>query len=105
MAESLAGTSTLLRLALRRDRIMLPAWVAVFVLMAAFSASATVGLYPDPASRMRAAEAINGTPSLVALYGRIYDVTSLGAIAMIKMGGIGAALLAVVAYMLVVRHT
>ena len=105
MAQSLAGTSTLLRLALRRDRIMLPAWVAMFVLMAAFSASATVGLYPDPASRVRAAEAINGTPSLVALYGRIYDVTSLGAIAMIKMGGVGAALLAVVAYMLVVRHT
>ena len=105
MTEGLAGTGTLLLLALRRDRVMLPVWVAVFVVMAAFSADATVGLYPDTASRVQAAEAINGTPSLVALYGRIYDVTSLGAIAMIKMGGIGSALLAVLAFMLVVRHT
>lgn len=105
MSEGLAGTGTLVRLALRRDRVMLPLWVALFVVMAAFSADATVGLYPDAASRVQAAEAINGTPSLVALYGRVYDVTSLGAIAMIKMGGLGSALLAVLAYMLVVRHT
>jgi ABC-2 type transport system permease protein len=105
MTEGLAGTGTLLRLALRRDRIMLPSWVAVFVVMATISANATIGLYPDDASRIQAAEVINSTPSLVALYGRIYDVTSLGAIAMIKMGGIGAALLAVLAFMLVIRHT
>lgn len=105
MTENLVGTGTLLRLAVRRDRVMVPLWVAVFVVMAAVSADATVGLYPDPASRVRAAEAINGTPSLVALYGRIYDVTSLGAIAMIKMGGIGSALLSVVAFTLVIRHT
>lgn len=105
MTEGLAGTGTLLRLALRRDRIMLPLWVALFVVMAGFSADATLGLYPDMAARVEAAEVINNTPSLVALYGRIYDVTSLGAIAMIKMGGIGSALLAVLAFMLVVRHT
>lgn len=105
MSEGFAGAGTLLRLALRRDRVMLPLWVALFVVMAAFSADATVGLYPDAAARVQAAETINGTPSLVALYGRIYDVTSLGAIAMIKMGGLGSALLAVLGYMLVVRHT
>ena len=105
MTEGLAGTGSLLRLALRRDRVMLPLWVALFVVMASFSADATVGLYPDSASRVQAAETINGTPSLVALYGRIYDVTSLGAIAMIKMGGVGSALLAVLAFMLVIRHT
>lgn len=105
MTEGLAGTGSLLRLALRRDRVMLPLWVALFVVMASFSADATVGLYADTASRVQAAETINGTPSLVALYGRIYDVTSLGAIAMIKMGGVGSALLAVLAFMLVIRHT
>lgn len=105
MSGAFEGTGTLFRLALRRDRLTLPAWVVLFVVMAAVSADATVGLYPDAASRVRAAEAINGTPSLVALYGRIYDVTSLGAIAMIKMGGVGSALLAVLAFMTVVRHT
>ena len=44
MADSFAGTWTLTRLALRRDRIMLPAWILGFAGMAGFSASATVGL-------------------------------------------------------------
>ena len=34
MTEGLAGTGSLLRLALRRDRVMLPLWVALFVVMA-----------------------------------------------------------------------
>lgn len=34
----LAGTGTLLRLVLRRSRLMLAAWVAVFVFVAAYSA-------------------------------------------------------------------
>jgi ABC-2 type transport system permease protein len=100
-----AGTGALVRLGLRRDRVLLPRWALLFSLTAAFSASATVDLYPSVVSRVAAAEAINGSPSLVALYGRVYDPTSLGAIALIKMGGIGAALLAVLAFMLVVRHT
>jgi len=103
--SGLAGTGALVRLALRRDRVMLPAWIVVFVAMAAGSASATVGLYPTVESRVQAAAATNSTPSLVALYGRVYDPTSLGAVAMLKLSGIGAALVAVLAIILVVRHT
>lgn len=103
--NGLAGTGTLLRLALRRDRVLLPVWIAVFVMMAASSAAATVGLYPTVASRAQAAAAINNAPSLVALYGRIYDPTSLGAVAMIKMIAFGSALLAVLSIIVVVRHT
>jgi ABC-2 type transport system permease protein len=101
----LTGTWQLVRLALRRDRVMLPLWIAVFVVTAASSAAATVGLYPDLASRAGAAATINENASLVALYGRVYDTTSLGAISMIKMGGLGAALVAVLAIVVVVRHT
>jgi ABC-2 type transport system permease protein len=39
------------------------------------------------------------------LYGLIYDPTSLGAVAMLKLGGIVAALVAVLAVLTVVRHT
>ena len=39
--NALTGTGTLVRLALRRDRVLLPVWIAVFVLMAVTSASAT----------------------------------------------------------------
>ena len=99
------GTGAMLRLAVRRDRVLLPVWVAVFVLTAASSASATVGLYPSIASRVEAAAGINDIPSLVALYGRVYDPTSLGALSMIKLSGMGAALVAVLAIIVTVRHT
>ena len=99
-----AGTGPLVRLALRRDRILLPAWIATFVLMVTFSASATTDLYPTAASRIQAVGNLNDTPALVAFYGRIYS-SSLGALSLVKMSGIGAAFLAVLVFMLVVRHT
>ena len=73
--------------------------------MAASSAAATVGLYPDEASRRQAALTINATPALVALYGPIYDPSSLGAIALFKLTALGAAMVAIVMVVLVVRHT
>jgi ABC-2 type transport system permease protein len=103
--NSLVGTRALVRLALRRDRVMLPVWIVVLVGTAASSASATVGLYPTVASRVQAAASVNDSASLVALYGRIYDPTSLGALAMFKTTGIGAILVAILTMVTVVRHT
>lgn len=103
--NDLVGTWALVRLALRRDRILLPVWLVIFVAMAASSAAATVDIYPTLESRVLAAQGLNGSQSLVALYGRIYDPTSLGAIALWKMGGIGTIFVAVLAITLVVRHT
>jgi polyether ionophore transport system permease protein len=102
---ALAGTGSLIRLALRRDRIMLTAWILIFAGMAAGSASATVSLYGTPDERAQAALAINNSPSLVALYGLIYDVSSIGAISMIKLGAFGGALVGVLAILIVNRHT
>lgn len=101
----LAGTASLVRLALRRDRIVMPLWVAAFVLMAASSASAVHGLYPTMTSRLMAALDVNSSGALVALYGRIYDPTSLGALAMFKLTAFGAAMVGVASIVTVVRHT
>lgn len=103
--SGLTGTAELVRLALRRDRIMLPVWVGVFVVMAFGSASATADLYPSVQSRFEAASSMNGTPSLVALYGKVYDPGSLGELATWKLNGFGAALVALLAIIIVVRHT
>lgn len=99
------GTAALTRLALRRDRVMLPVWVAVFVLTVWSSVAATVDLYPTVADRVQAASAINDIPSAVALYGRIWDPTSLGALSIVKLSGTFAAMLAVLTAVLTVRHT
>jgi ABC-2 type transport system permease protein len=103
--RGLIGTGALIRLAWRRDRILAPVWIAVFVMMASFSAATTIELYPTLTSRVEAAAAVNGTPALVALYGRIYDPTSLGALSLIKLNAMGAAMVAVLAIILVVRHS
>ncbi|PPK65173.1 ABC transporter permease [Actinokineospora auranticolor] len=99
------GTWVLARLALRRDRVLLPAWMAALALVAITSAAATKGLYPTADSVRQAAGALNDTPAMVAVYGHIADVSSLGALAMLKPLTTGAVLVAVLAAMLVVRHT
>ena len=99
------GTLALTRFALRRDRVLLPVVIAAFVLTVVSSATATVGLYPTLASRVAAASAVNDIPALVAMYGRVWDPSSLGALVIMKLAAFGAAILAVFAIMLVVRHT
>ncbi|MGB8022621.1 MAG: hypothetical protein WCF04_15445 [Candidatus Nanopelagicales bacterium] len=103
--STITGSGLLLRLALRRDRILLPAWVLGLSAMATFSARATVELYPEIPTRVAAAEAVNGSAALVALYGRIYDPTSLGELSLFKMTAFGAAMVGAVTIFLVVRHT
>ena len=66
---------------------LLPLWIAAFALMAYSTAAASSGLFPDERSRIEAATTLNSTASMVALFGRIYDPSSLGALAMIKYWG------------------
>jgi ABC-2 type transport system permease protein len=103
--SSLAGTAALVRLALRRDRVVLAVFVVVLVALVAASASATVKLCPTEASRVKAAAAINGSTATRAMYGPIYEEMSVGALSTFKMGIMGAVAVAILALFLVVRHT
>jgi len=105
VSSELKGTAVLVRLALRRDRLLIPLWIGLSASMVWFSASATVDLYPNEAARIEAANMINSTASLVALYGPIYDPTSLGALSMTKMTAVYASLVSILMVTLVVRHT
>jgi ABC-2 type transport system permease protein len=103
--DALAGSGTLLRLALRRDRVLLPVWMAALVLSCASSVQATVDLYPDQASRVAAARGLNDNPALVAFYGPIADVHQLGGVATFKLLLLGGVFLAMLCSVLVRRHT
>ncbi|MGB7981240.1 MAG: hypothetical protein WCF36_10685 [Candidatus Nanopelagicales bacterium] len=105
VGSGLTGTGEMVRLALRRDRILVPAWVLGISGMAYFSAAATVGLYPELPERVAAVEAVNGSAALVAMYGRIYEPTSLGELSLFKMTAFGAALIGALMVVLAVRHT
>ena len=103
--SSFVGTSSLVRLALRRDRVILVVFLLVLVASVAASADATVRLYPDGTSRLQAAAAINSATSTLALYGPIHDETSIGALATFKVGMFGAIAVAILSLLIVVRHT
>ena len=100
-----AGTRLLLRLALRRDRLFAPLWLAALLLVCLASAAATPGLYPDEAVRVRAAEALNASPAIVALYGPVLDTSSVGELAMTKMTVLYAVFVSVLFIALIRRHT
>jgi ABC-2 type transport system permease protein len=99
------GQRLLLMLALRRDRVMVLIWYVVLLLVTFASASSTSAFYATQAQRVKAAEAINASPGLVALYGPILDVRSTGELAMTKMTVLYAVFVAIMLLLVVRRHT
>ncbi|MCX5141232.1 ABC transporter permease [Streptomyces sp. NBC_00338] len=100
----LAGTWTLLRLALRRDRIILPVWVVV--LGGSFSSvgQSISSLYDTAGQRAELAASMNGNSSVRAMYGPVFG-DSVGGLVSWRMIAFGSALAAVMSLVVVVRHT
>lgn len=105
MTDTFTGSGRLARQALRRDRVIAGVWVLVLVATCYASAAATDTLYRTGAEQQSAAEAINNSPAVVALYGPILDVHSLGELAMTKMTVLYAVFVAILFVVLVRRHT
>lgn len=99
------GTGILTRQAFRRDRLIAPIWIAVLALVVYASAAATPTLYTTAAERVQAAEAINNNPAVVALYGPILDVHSIGELSMTKMTVLYTIFAAILIVIMVRRHT
>ncbi|MDH2415768.1 hypothetical protein [Nocardioides sp. CER19] len=102
---SRTGAGLLLRQNLTRDRVIVPVWLLVLAALCLVSAAATPGLYDTDADRVRAAQAINDSPAIVALYGPILDVHSIGELSMTKMTVLYAVFGAILFVVLVRRHT
>jgi ABC-2 type transport system permease protein len=100
----LAGTGELTRLAVRRDRMGLPAALYVIVAAVAGTAYTFKKLYPAAAGRAALAAAGGSNPALRFLYGRL-DGDSIGSLTTWRYGiwaGLFAALMTI---MVVIRHT
>ncbi len=101
----LAGTGAVLRLALRRDRVLIPLCVLGLVALAGSSAQATVAVYTTPAAAVEATRAIAASPALVAMYGPIADPDNPDSVTVFKTFLMGGVFLALLAFALVRRHT
>ncbi|MFF3916540.1 ABC transporter permease [Streptomyces sp. NPDC001852] len=104
MNSPLAGTGTLLRFALRRDRVLIPVWVAVNALMVLSMPNTLRTLYGTPAARADLMHQMAGNTSLRAMVGPVFD-DSLGALTAWRVGVYAGALAAVTSLLVVVRHT
>ena len=101
--KALAGTRVLVRLILRRDRIILPLWVAVLSLLPVAIANTLADLYPTAAQRQSYLDIVTANPALTALYGHAFG-HSLGALTAWRLGGT-VLLVGLASLLTVVRHT
>ena len=102
--SALAGTGALAKLAVRRDRIMLPAWVYVLTALVAATGYSFKTLYKTQAAREQVAAGTAHNPAVLALTGPLFG-TSVGALTAWKYGASAAAGAALMSIFLVIRHT
>lgn len=101
----LAGTGTLVRLALRRDRIVLPVWIVLLSVLPASTVSAYEQLYPTAAERTSLQLGAARNPSLNVLYGPPFDVSTAGGFTAYRYVGVLAILVGLLCVFTVTRHT
>ncbi|MDQ3923439.1 MAG: ABC transporter permease [Actinomycetota bacterium] len=101
--KALAGTGPLVRLILRRDRILLPLWVAVLAVTPVAIANTLADLYPTDAERQAYLDIVTANPALTALYGRAFG-SGLGALTTWRLAGT-VLLVGLASLLTVVRHT
>ncbi|MEU6988660.1 ABC transporter permease [Streptomyces sp. NPDC046324] len=104
LAVHLTGTGSLARLALRRDRLMMPIWVVVTGGLVAGGVGSLEGLYGTQAQRTELAASMTANSSMRSLYGPVFG-DSLGGLVAWRFGTFAAVLAAVMSLIVVVRHT
>ncbi|MFD0687411.1 ABC transporter permease [Actinomadura fibrosa] len=102
--NTLAGTGRLLRLGLRRDRVVIPVWVAVLIGFLMTTLSSYRKLYSTQAERDEYAAGLDGNAAARAFFGPVRDA-STGGLTAWRLGMLGLALAGVMAVLLVIRHT
>ncbi len=104
MRKSLAGTGTLARLILRRDRLVVLIWVIGFGLLPLGIAAGFDGLYPTTEALRAFTEQSMSNPSIVGLLGPIFSPT-LGGLVAWRVGLLSMLIVGIVSLLLVTRHT
>jgi ABC-2 type transport system permease protein len=102
--RQLAGTGTLLRFSLRRDRLMMPLWVGVIGLLVLSMPNSLKSVYGTAAERADLARQMLTNTSLRATYGPVFD-DSLGGLTAWRIGGYAGLFAGIMSLLVVVRHT
>jgi ABC-2 type transport system permease protein len=103
-AGPLAGARELTKLAIRRDRIMLPIWIYLLLAIAGSGGFALKKIYSTAAERATLIRSIGHDQALSFLYGQLHG-NSLGALAAWRYLVYAALAAGLMSIFLVVRHT
>ena len=102
--STVTGTGTLLRLAWRRDRVLIPVSLLALTALSVGSAQATIELYPTDDAARAGLGSVLTNPSVVAMYGPVAAVNR-DALSVFKTVLMGAVFVGLLAYAVVRRHT
>jgi polyether ionophore transport system permease protein len=102
--STVTGTGALAKLAGRRDRLMLVAWIYVLTALIAGTAYSFKKLFPQPAGRVEFAISAGHNPALLSLYGPLFG-TSVGSLTAWRYGGFAALGAGLMSIFIVIRHT
>ncbi|MDO0935070.1 ABC transporter permease [Streptomyces sp. DG2A-72] len=104
--NALAGTRTLIRFALRRDRIRLPVWILALFLGTLSTASNYKTLYADPKDRANVVETMDSPAGLAMSGPRHYlDNYNFGSMLGHQTLGFMAVLVGLMSVLIITRHT
>ncbi len=101
----MSGLGTMLRFALRRERVRIPVYVVVLAALIASTAAQSEQLYPSAASRADYVATVKGNPGLIAMVGPPYAVTNVGGDVAWQWGAFGAVVAGLMSMFFVGRHT
>jgi ABC-2 type transport system permease protein len=103
--SSFAGTWSLTRFALRRDRFRIGVWLAAVVALVVVTAASTKGLYPTRADLEAAARASEDNPAALAFNGPALALDTIGGQVAFQVGAIGLVVVALMSVLMVARLT
>ncbi|MCC8243643.1 ABC transporter permease [Saccharothrix luteola] len=101
----MTGLGSLVRLALRRDRLLLAVWIVGLVGITLSTASTVGELYGSLESRQQLGATAGSNPAFLAMLGPLYDASTTGGVLAWRWGVFGALLVGLMCMFLVTRHT
>jgi ABC-2 type transport system permease protein len=104
-SSELAGTATLTRFALRRDRVRIAVWVLSIALLVMSTAGSVKGLYPTQADLDEAAQASEGNAAAIVFNGPDVALDTVGGQIAFQIGAFGLVTVALMSIFVIGRQT
>lgn len=99
------AASTLLRTYVRRDRVMLGAWIAGGCFLYVSQAKSVEKMYPTAAALRQAADNLSTNPAMLAMTGPARALDTLGGQVAWQSAAFGAVIAGLMSMLIVGRHT